>query len=186
MRHKKQTTEEFDQWSAWNQNTYQTGSTTPPKSHGGLIAFLLGLVIFLCGISTSLGLMNIRLFRALNTQIQETTSAAAISYSAPMDEETQELDAIDFALGFSGQTVPEFWNLYQGLPQGVYITHVYHGTAADLQGMLPGDIILKMDDIPIQNVEILMDTLGTHEPGAEVKVTLYRAGAEILLILQLD
>lgn len=40
---------------------YKTGSTQPPKSHGGLIAFLLILVIFLGGISSALGLLNIQL-----------------------------------------------------------------------------------------------------------------------------
>lgn len=185
MRHKKQTTEEFDQWSAWNQNTYQTGSTTPPKSHGGLVAFLLGLVIFLCGISTSLGLMNIRLFQVLNTQMQETTSpAAAVSYSAPAEEDTQELDAIDFALGFSGQTVPEFWNLYQDLPRGVYVTYVYRDTVASQQGLLPGDIILNIDGIPTGDVQLLMDALDACEPGSQVRMVIYRGGEETLLILQ--
>lgn len=185
MRHKKQTTEQFDEWSAWNQNTYQTGSTTPPKSHGGLIAFLLGLVIFLCGISTSLGLMNIRLFQVLNTQMEETTSpAAAISYSAPVEEDAQELDAIDFAFGFSGQTVPKFWNLYQGLPQGVYVTYVYRNTPAAQQGLLPGDIILSIDGIFTADVQLLMDALDTYEPDTQAQVVLYRGGEEILLILQ--
>ena len=73
MHHKKRTTEEYDQWLDWDQDTYQTGSTRPPKSHGGLIAFLLGLVIFLSGISTVLGLMNIQLFRQLN-ELEEPTS----------------------------------------------------------------------------------------------------------------
>ena len=40
---------------------YETGSTRPPKSHGGLIAFLLILVIFLGGVSSALGLLNIQL-----------------------------------------------------------------------------------------------------------------------------
>jgi len=46
--------------------TYQTGSTRPPKSRGGLVAFLLVLVILLLGAVTILGVMNIKLFRQLN------------------------------------------------------------------------------------------------------------------------
>lgn len=47
--------------------TYQTGSTQPPRSRGGLIAFLLVLVILLLGAVTILGFMNIKLFRQLDT-----------------------------------------------------------------------------------------------------------------------
>ena len=46
-------------------NTYQTGSTQPPKSRGGLVAFLLVLVIVLLGAVTILGVMNIKLFQKL-------------------------------------------------------------------------------------------------------------------------
>ena len=45
----------------WNQDTYRTGSTRPPKSRGGLIALLLVLVILLYGITTILSVVNIRL-----------------------------------------------------------------------------------------------------------------------------
>lgn len=46
---------------------YSTGSTRPPKSHGGLIAFLLITVIFLGGIASALGILNIKLFSKLES-----------------------------------------------------------------------------------------------------------------------
>jgi len=48
----------------WDECTYRTGATKPPKSHAGLIAFLLIAVIFLGGISSALSLLNIRLWQA--------------------------------------------------------------------------------------------------------------------------
>ena len=57
----------------WNQGIYRTGSTRPPKSHGGIIAVLLTLVILLTGITTILGLVNIRLFRQVNEAEAEQT-----------------------------------------------------------------------------------------------------------------
>lgn len=45
----------------WDRDYYQTGSTKPPKSHGGLIAVLLALVILLSGIVSALSLLNIRI-----------------------------------------------------------------------------------------------------------------------------
>ena len=50
----------------WDSDSYETGSTRPPKSHGGLIAVLLVLVIFLGGISSALGVLNIKLFHKLD------------------------------------------------------------------------------------------------------------------------
>ena len=60
--------QEFDSREPWNQGTYQTGSTNPPKSHSGLVTVLLITVIFLAGIASILGVLNVRLFSALNAQ----------------------------------------------------------------------------------------------------------------------
>lgn len=49
------------------EETYQTGRTQPPKSHGGVFALLVGLVILLCGVTSALSLLNIRMFWELKT-----------------------------------------------------------------------------------------------------------------------
>ena len=46
----------------WDQDSYETGSTRPPNNHGGIIALLLITVIILLGVSTVMGVLNIRLF----------------------------------------------------------------------------------------------------------------------------
>ena len=56
----------YPEYEPWNQDTYRTGSTKPPKNHWGLIAVLLTLVILLAGLSTILSLVNIRLLGKLN------------------------------------------------------------------------------------------------------------------------
>ena len=52
----------------WDEGVYGTGSTMPPKSHEGLIALLLILVIFLSGIISVLSFLNIRLFQQLSLE----------------------------------------------------------------------------------------------------------------------
>ena len=52
----------------WDDGVYGTGSTMPPKSHQGLIALLLILVIFLSGIVSVLSFLNIRLFQQLSRE----------------------------------------------------------------------------------------------------------------------
>ena len=186
MNNKKRTTEDFDRWAAWNQETYQTGSTRPPKSHGGAIAFLLGLVIFLCGTSTALGLMNIRLFHQLNTQPTEESSPLAFAYAAADTAGNADPAAVDFSLGFTGQTVPEFWNLYQDLPQGVYITAVKSGSDAAAKGIGPGDILTQVNHIPVTDTQSLESLLGSFPAGQSVDAVIYRSGQELTLSLTVE
>ena len=72
----------FEYGDLWDQGIYQTGSTNPPKSRGGLVAVLLVLVIFLAGLTSILGLMNIRLFSVLTAQ-KEGTIPLALSNDSP-------------------------------------------------------------------------------------------------------
>lgn len=58
-------------------HSYRTGSTQPPKKHRGMIALLLVLMIFLCGIASALGLLNVRLFSQLS---QDDGEGGALSF----------------------------------------------------------------------------------------------------------
>lgn len=71
----------------WDTDTYQTGCTQPPKSHGGLIAVLLVAVIFLGGIASILGLVNIRLFRAIQEQPKQNNDSV-VSFRNTLEPET--------------------------------------------------------------------------------------------------
>lgn len=66
-------------YDPWNQGTYRTGSTRPPKSHGGTIALLLVLVILLTGITTILGIVNVRLFHQAKEEHPENTLPISFS-----------------------------------------------------------------------------------------------------------
>ena len=72
---------------------YETGRTKPPKSHTGLIAVLLVVVIFLSGLVSFLGVLNVRLFAQLQALpdheeekvsfISETEPSEGIYFSDP-------------------------------------------------------------------------------------------------------
>ena len=68
-----------NQYPYQSTGTYQTGSTQPPKSRGGLIAFLLVTVIVLLGAVTLLGGMNFKLFRQLRGGGSDTILGLSIS-----------------------------------------------------------------------------------------------------------
>lgn len=60
----------------WDDGTYQTGAIHPPKPSSGLVAFLMVAVIFLGGICSALGIVNIRLLKQLMEVTRETTPVA--------------------------------------------------------------------------------------------------------------
>lgn len=162
----------------FDQDTYQTGSTQPPKSHKGLLAFLLALVIFLCGVSTALGLMNIRLLDSLK-QTEEETSPVA--FSGTQNGDTSE--AVSFPLGFSGQEIPELWCLYQALPQGIYITDVAENSDAAKKGVLPGDILLTVDGETVMTPDQLSALL--EDKAGQVQAVFSRDGALLEMTLKI-
>ena len=72
----------IEPWGDWE---YGTGRTRPPKSHSGMIAALLILIILLCGVVSVLGVLNIRLFQKLSQQEEE---ASAIAFAQEVEETT--------------------------------------------------------------------------------------------------
>ncbi len=80
----------------WDQGSWQTGSTEPPKSRSSIIAGLLILIIFLCGVITVLGVLNVKMFQELNYQHQEELNIAfvedqpqAVEYAPPSTAATE-------------------------------------------------------------------------------------------------
>ena len=96
---------------------YGTGRTDPPKSHTGLVAVLLVLVIFLTGIVTVLGVLNIRLFQRLAAQEEEQelpisfTQTEATVEAVPGDTQPQAVSGTDFALDL--QRTPQILDVFQ-------------------------------------------------------------------------
>ena len=86
----------------WDDGEYNTGYTTPPKSHRTFIALLLIAVIILIGLSTLLGVSNLRLFQQLNQQKAEpticysTADSVVDSEFVPIDVEQTTNESISF------------------------------------------------------------------------------------------
>lgn len=69
---------------------YRTGSTRPRKNRSGLVALLLIAIIFLAGIISALGLLNIRLFRQLEKQPEDNSTPLSFSQNDPTMPESTE------------------------------------------------------------------------------------------------
>lgn len=81
----------IDPWEDWE---YATGRTKPPKNYRALLAVLLILVIFLCGIVSALGILNIRLSRQLSHEEKDMlgVSFATEPPQAATEQPTEEPD----------------------------------------------------------------------------------------------
>ena len=75
----------------WDDQYYGTGPTEPPKERRGPMALMLMLVIFLVGIITVLGILNIRLFQELKTKKQEAELSIAFATETTLPLETLTL-----------------------------------------------------------------------------------------------
>lgn len=60
--------------------------------------------------------------------------------------------------------------------EGALITEVYEGTAAEAAGLQAGDVIVGIDDEPINSVGELVEYIGMHEAGDQVTVKYEREG----------
>ncbi len=158
---------------------YGTGQTAPPKSHVGVIAFLLILVILLLGAVSLLSIWNIKLFHQLEAQ-QESNAPVAFSMDAAAAEAREQVNQADAlsraAIGISGQDVPGIYQRIYHWPDGVYITATTPEGAARKAGLQPGDIITEFAGVRIQDAQRLQAALQAWMPGQTVQVTFYRDG----------
>jgi len=67
----------------WERDSYETGSTRPPKSRTGLIAGLFIAVILLCSAAGAMGLLNIKLFSQLQEQTPDNSNLAFHDSTVP-------------------------------------------------------------------------------------------------------
>ena len=89
-------------------------------------------------------------------------------------------------LGISVQQLSSFDQLYYRLPSGLYITEVAANTDADAKGLVPGDILLSIDDQRVTTAEALQQLLYNHNAGDQVTVVIYRSGMQYQLELTLS
>lgn len=57
---------------------------------------------------------------------------------------------------------------------GVYIYDVTEGMPADVSGILPGDVFVSVDGVPIDSYDVLNSTFANKSPGDVIEVTVAR------------
>lgn len=168
-------------------SAYGTGSTEPPRNNGSLVALLLILVICLAGLVSALGLLNIRLFRALEQQPRSDTASLSLFEDA-QGEAVPELDiAVATApreynfLGIAGEAVSPFYQRYYHFPAGIYITDVSPSSTAERMGLQPGDVLVSINGISASDPDNLQSQISGYAAGSRMNLVIYRGGRELTL-----
>lgn len=60
------------------------------------------------------------------------------------------------------------------IPKGLYVNTVKKGSAAEKAGIIPGDIIVRMDKVIIYGMSDLQEFLSYTKAGTEVQIVIYR------------
>ncbi|MFT5183698.1 MAG: membrane-associated protease RseP (regulator of RpoE activity) [Flavobacteriales bacterium] len=97
------------------------------------------------------------------------------------DDELQNYDISFYPEGhefkaFLGVMLKENHNDNEEVIEGALVTEVYEGTAAESSGLQAGDIIVGIEDEPINSVAELVEYIGMHEAGDQVSVKYKRDG----------
>ena len=69
--------------------------------------------------------------------------------------------------------------------EGAYVDSLVENSAAGQVGIKPGDVIVQVDDKAIMKSADLLEEIGTHRPGDDVKVKVNRKGKEMTYDVQL-
>ncbi len=65
------------------------------------------------------------------------------------------------------------------ISEGAFVDSITDKSAAGQAGIKTGDVIVSVDDVPIQKSADLLEQIGRHRPGDQVSVTVNRGGKEL-------
>lgn len=77
-------------------------------------------------------------------------------------------------LGITVESLPFYYRQIWGLPACVYITEVADKSTAEEAGMLPGDVILTIDDVQVTDADSLQKILYGYSAGDTIELRVFR------------
>ena len=132
-----------------HQSEYQTGTVPPARQAGGIFAAGVFIVIAVLGIFVVTAAIGFKVFSSKTTpllaSLSDVNGGKVPSNATHMEGEVLSCKEV----GITCQSISAFCAEYYNLPRGVYVISVEKGTPADRQGVLPGDVLIALDDSPI-------------------------------------
>ena len=90
------------------------------------------------------------------------------------------------SLGISGESISLVYQMYYRLPNGLLITAVEPGSAADAVGIQEGDVLLRIGKFSVTTPQELETALYSYAPGDAVQLIIYRQGKQYSATVTLD
>ncbi|MBU5482109.1 S1C family serine protease [Blautia sp. MSJ-19] len=152
-------------------NLIQTDAAINPGNSGGALLNMDGEVV---GINSA---------KLASTEVEGMGYAIAISDVTDTLEQLMNetpRDKVDNhgVLGITGMSVSDEASQYYGVPEGVLVSEVTEGGAADEAGIKAKSIITEFDGKRVRSIDELVSRLEYYEPGEEVEVTLEVANGD--------
>ncbi|EPR39987.1 PDZ/DHR/GLGF domain protein [Desulfovibrio sp. X2] len=143
----------------------QTDAAINPGNSGGPLVNILGQVI---GINT-----------AIMAKAENIGFAIPIAKAERVVHELLQTGRVDHVwLGLSGQDMDQAMASYFRLPQpqGLLITDVAPGLPAAKAGLKPGDVIMRMDGVVVEDRDHYSQLLRSYTKGEAVRLDVMRQG----------
>ena len=160
------------------ENFIQTDAAINPGNSGGALIDAHGRLV---GINTAI--------------FSKTGGSQGIGFAIPVDmvrgimKQLVETGKVSRGwLGLGGQDVTAALAESFGLKdvQGVLVSNVFRGAAADRAGLRPGDVITMIDDHKVTSAFDIVNAIGTRRPGSEVVIRGWRGEQRLEIKATLD
>jgi putative serine protease PepD len=156
----------------------QTDAAINPGNSGGPLVNMQGQVV---GINSSI--------RTASSSLGSEGGSIGLGFAIPIDQMLPIVDQLRAGetpthaqLGVSVTDA----STDNGLLTGAGLARVSGGSAAAQAGLRRGDIVVKVDNQPIQDASSLVATIRGHRPGDTVTLTVVRDGKQIQVKVTLD
>ncbi|MFT5218663.1 MAG: Do/DeqQ family serine protease [Planctomycetota bacterium] len=158
------------------ENFIQTDAAINPGNSGGALINARGELI---GINTAI----------FSQQVGAQGIGFAIPLSIALDVMQQILENGKVArgwLGVEGTEINARAAMATGNPsiKGALIVGVFINSPADMAGIQAGDIVVAVDDNPVEGIRDLLDKVTLHKPGSEIVVNIYRGAQPMSMKMQ--
>ncbi|MFW5489850.1 MAG: trypsin-like peptidase domain-containing protein [Desulfovibrio sp.] len=148
----------------------QTDAAINPGNSGGPLVNIMGEVI------------------GLNTAIQ--AQAEGIGFAIPVNKASRVVTELIKSgsvarvwLGLTGQSLDQSMASYFGLHkvQGMLVTEVYQKTPAERAGLQPGDVILSINDVDVDDTDHYLSLLRNYTKDQQLQLIVLRNGKQTRL-----
>lgn len=123
-----------------------------------------------------------------------SASVEGLGFAIPINEAKTIVDELIYngyvtgrpQIGISGVDLSESNSNYLGIPMGVYVRAVSKGSAAEIAGIKPGDVIIGIEDEAIKTMDELNTIKNNYKAGDTITLKIYRTGEDIDIRLTLQ